>query len=632
MSIIYYPSEEIYNPSVLERKDFEYIILWMLYNNEECEWSTFTQEPIELRLSTLSKYLSLLKGKEFVDRSSRGHYKITSEGRKRFLELSKQRENKRNLIYPPAVIRRRRNYSHWILWMVYNNNYCKWDDFLKAPLSINNSSLSKNMNMLIEKGIIIKEKKEYRITQSGRLEYSRMLRNYDLDRQSILEEESKRIEGITKKTIRFFHKYKINDDNIQFRFLNNILKLDYTRVESVLSNEEDFHKILLFISMNHPNNYPDSISINDFSDIYGIKRTKLEFFIDEILENEIYPIKFFELSVSPDKKYYFPENDKLETTLQATVEEHITKYTYLNKLFSRSKDIQVTVNNVLKEICVMLFNKDFKNSLKGFLPDYINYLAYKFEAKREFKGTDDKLEGIIWQDMLDIFQLKSTEDLQDHYEKDLKEINKAIRLNPKKIEFYYSKIRIFIYFDQFNEALDILDKMLTIFPENEKDVKIKKASVLKRMKKIEAGLEIIDELIQKYPKDNELLNYKAYWLQYLNKKEESIRTIQGIIKQEPDNATYHDTFGEILMFFKEYEEATKEFQKTIELSSKAWFLYQTYIKLGICYKGLKEYDLAIENLNKGKEITIKSLSDPDIKQKWLAIADLFLAEIARFRI
>ncbi|KKL58745.1 hypothetical protein LCGC14_2222290, partial [marine sediment metagenome] len=153
MSNIIYPPEEIYKPLGLEKKDFEHIILWMLYNNDECEWSSFTKDPLALRLSTLSKYLSLLKGREYVENISRGHYTITPEGKKRYLELSTSREKGRKLSYPPAVIRRRRQYDHWILWMLYNNNHCKWADFLAEPLSINQSSLSKNLNLLKEKNL-----------------------------------------------------------------------------------------------------------------------------------------------------------------------------------------------------------------------------------------------------------------------------------------------------------------------------------------------------------------------------------------------------------------------------------------------------------------------------------------------
>ena len=46
-----------------------------------------------------------------------------------------------------------------------------------------------------------------------------MLKNYNLDRQTIFEEEGKRIEDITIKTIQFFEKYNVKDEDIQFRFL-----------------------------------------------------------------------------------------------------------------------------------------------------------------------------------------------------------------------------------------------------------------------------------------------------------------------------------------------------------------------------------------------------------------------------
>ncbi len=627
MSRINLPPKEIYNPPALEKKNFEHIILWMLYNNEECEWSNFTQKPLELRLSTLSKYLSLLKGKGFAENISRGHYKITSEGRKRYLELSQAKEKKRTLSYPLAIIKRRRNYDHWILWMVYNNNFCKWADFLAEPLSINQSSLSKNINLLLDKGFIEKEEKKYRITRSGKIEYSRILQEYDLDKQSILEEESKRIEEITVKTIKFFNKYNIENKDIQFRLLNNMLKLDYTRVEAMLTNEEDFDKILLFISINHPSQYPNYISVEEFSNTYGIKESKVDYYIDEIIENQIFPIKFFKIIVEPDMHYYFQEDERLEIMLRAITEDHITKFTYLNKLFSRSFDISSTINDILEDICQILFSIGLKEPLHIFLPEYINYLAYKIEAKVEFKETYDKLEGIIWQDMIDIFQSRSIEELQDDYKEEIKKLDIKIESNPENLDLYYSKIRILIYYNQFDDVLTLLNEMLVIFPESELDIKMKKASVLRRMQEVKAGLDIINELIEKNPQNNDLINYKAYWLQYLDKKEESLNIIQDLVEKAPDNAMYHDTYGEILMYFEQYEEGSQKFLKAIELDSKEWYIHQTYIKLGICYKELKNFDLALENLKKGKELTENSSIDDETKQKWITIADLFLLEI-----
>ena len=63
MAIINYPPEEIYKEIRFKLKDFEHIILWMLANNTDCQWSDFTQDPISFTTSTLSKYLNLLKSK-----------------------------------------------------------------------------------------------------------------------------------------------------------------------------------------------------------------------------------------------------------------------------------------------------------------------------------------------------------------------------------------------------------------------------------------------------------------------------------------------------------------------------------------------------------------------------------------
>ncbi|TKJ22969.1 MAG: hypothetical protein CEE43_04440 [Promethearchaeota archaeon Loki_b32] len=637
MGIINYPPEKIYSPSKLKRPDYDHIILWMLNNNDYCKWADFRQEAIEIPTGTLSRHLDTLKRKSFIENFTRGHYRITSEGKKKFHELSSAKKKTRNLNYPPKIILKSgREYAHWILWMVYNNNYCKRSDFLEDPLSINQSSLSKNLSLLIERGFIKKEDGKYVITLAGKSEYSRMLQNYDLDRQTILEEEGKRIEEITKKTIKFFERFRIEEKDIQFRFLNNILKLDYEKVKPLLKDEEPFHKILLFLSINHPDQYPSFISSEDFSKIYKIKKTTLDYYIDEISEGKIYPLRFFKLTHPSGELYYFQSDGRLESILRVITENQINKVSYLNKLFSKPTakvltiDMKSIINDITDKSCEFLFNKDLNASLREFLPEYIKYLAYKIETKKKLKETYDKLEGIIWQNITDIVQSQISENLENQYEEQIEGIDKEIELNPENLNLYYSKIRILIYFNQYQETIKFLDEMFEIFPESEKDIKILEAAVFRRMQKFKEGFEIIESLIEKYPEDNDLLSYKAYWLQFLDKKEEAIEIIQKLTKDEPDNGIYHDTFGEVLMYFEDYEEAAKKFVKSMVLGAHEWYIFQTYIKLGICYKAIGNLDLAVENLKKGIELTKKNLIDTETKHKWLSIANLFLAEIEQF--
>ncbi|MFX1311574.1 MAG: hypothetical protein ACFFHD_03040 [Promethearchaeota archaeon] len=631
-----YPPNEILYPSI-GRPNYEYIILWILNNNEVCTWSDLKEK---VNRSTLSIYLNKLKENDYIEKSQFNRYRITSKGRNRFYDLGQNRTRKRQLSIPPEVILNKRNYNHIILWMAYNNNYLRWSDFIEenAPVKINQSSLSKNLNILLENEIIRKdEDKEYRITQAGKFEYSKMLSLYDLDRQSILDEESKRIAELTHKTLNFFEEYNISDRNIQFRFLNSVLRLNYQQIKSVLRDEEDFHKILLFLSINHPNEFPKYITPEEFSANYKIKKTTLNYYIDEIVENQIYPIKFFKLEVPPDRYYYFQTDEQIEKMLRVITEEHITKFTYLNKLYENSSelilplDMDSTVNAILNEACKNIFSEELKESLREFLPKYILHLAYKIEKKRKLKGISDKLEGIIWKNIPDLFQSKNIDDLELQYQEKIKKINKEIEVNPKKIELYYSKIKILMYFNQYFDLIKLLDNMLIRFPEKEKDLKLKKAYILKEMRNIEAGLDIINQLIDKYPEDTNLLLNKTYWLQYLNKKEEALELILNLIEGNPENELYYDTYGEVLMNFAEYDNAIKQFQNALKISNNTWYSYQTYIKLGICYKELENYELAIKYLQKGKEITNKASIDPEDKNEWLAITELFLAEIEQLQ-
>jgi len=489
----------------------------------------------------------------------------------------------------------------------------------------------------MDKEFVRKEEKEYKITRLGKTEYSNMLRLYDLDRQSVLEEESKRIKEIKKSTAKFFEEYDVIDIDIKLRFINNKLKLPYEKVSSTLENERDYDKVLLFLAINHPDRFPNYMSPEEFSEKYDIKLIKLNFVVLRIVEENIFPVKFFKLDLADGRIYYFQVNEKLERMFNIIVEDHVTKFTYLHNLEEERAEgaspltmINI-VDPILDEIIDNLFDSGLRSALNTFLPTYINYLAYKIEKERKLLDTFDKLEGLIWKEIMNLefseAQDRHNIDPSKSFEKNLRDINKAIERSPKEIGLYYIKIKILMYFDKFSETIVLLDGMLKDFPKNEKDLKMKKASILKRMRDLEGGLNIINELIKKYPEDNELLNYKALWYQYLNNKEEALKIINKLIEIEPDNGIYHDSYGEILMAFNNYELAIDKFQKALELDSNSWYVYQTYIKLGICYRELESYDLALEYLAKGEELIDQSPSDSDTKQTWHSYASPFIEEI-----
>jgi len=814
---INYPPSEILQPSY-GKPDYELIILWLLNNNEICTW---TDLITIIKKSTLSNYLNKLKNKNFVVKSQFNQYCITSKGKEKFYELSEEKSYKKKLNFPPKIILNRRIYDDLVLWMVYNNNSCRWANFTDRPLSINQSSLSKAIRRLIDNQSISKNDKEYQITYLGKEDYAKILGKYNLDQQSILEEESRRIKKLTKKALTFFTEYQITDNDIRFRFLHNVIKLPYDRVRQNLEHEEDFWKILLFLALNHPTSHSELISTENFAIKYNIEKIFLDFHVLQIVEKDIYQTKFFKLQVDDEKSAYFQENEKLEKILHAMVEEYITKFTYLNNLHEDlSKDtssltMEATVNIILEDICDSIFHPSFKKPLKFFLPDYITYLAYKIERGDKMGGSFDKLENLIWQDVqkytllgsltgseikyyIDLETLKildpllinqmgkiTTEvdqlfDIQDyslslrritssikknpnqpilhimnaytqcflnefgsaidHLEKhidpsiiidteslflpysfilgfsyfvigdvskasklakltlekfpdhpisnaltglilgynvvckcdpkisdesyqlahidksidieptnlnksrlcllkcqiltDLKRnpealeaIDQSIGLQPTTFPLYSSKIKVLLESNQYREIIIVLDQLLREFPDRRKNILLKKASILKKMRKGNDGFRIIEELIEEYPNDNDLLLHRAYWQQFFNQKTESLETMQILTDLDPNNGIYFDTYGEILMSFEEYSQAILQFNKALKCELNSWNEFQTHIKVGICYKEIEQNESAIEHLKKGKELIEVDFCPISVKQKWNAIADLFLAQI-----
>jgi len=521
-----YPPDEILNPSTGFNPNYEHIILWMLCKNDICEWSDFTEE---ISQSTLSNYLNLLSSKGYIERIKRGKYTVTPDGKYRFNELETSKDlTKRHLNYPPRAVLRKRYYDHIILWMVYNNDYCKWSDFLEDPLSINQSSLSKNLNLLLNKGHVKKENKEYKITSTGKSEYFEVLKSYNLDRQSILEEESKRIEEITKKIHKFFEAYQIVNSELKFRFLNNMLKLDYAKIKDTLNNEEDFSKILLFLSFNHPNYYPEYISPEEFSKKYNIKKTTLDYYVYKIVEENFFPIKFFKLETDNGETYYFQANEKLEKILGAIVEDYITKFTYLNKLYEDTLSEKHLLNiieildNILDDICDNLFNKNLCEPLRKFLPQYVKYLAYKIESEKKLIDSIDKLEGIAWQNIFDEFQTlhyvgSKCEIIEDEliYELDPKIFDTVGPFYLTKLDFFKTNGIKKKYFAPTNqEIIENVEKLLI------------QGKNLKAKNLFERKIDSLNEIERGILKDAIATAYRNF--------EDSINITNSIIKNNPE--------------------------------------------------------------------------------------------------
>jgi hypothetical protein len=315
--------------------------------------------------------------------------------------------------------------------MLYNNDSCKWSDFLEKPLSINSHSLSKNLNQLIKDGFVEINESNYTLSKLGQKEYSKILKIYNLDYQSILEEELRKVERDRVDLEDFFKKWNIDDDEIKIIFLDFFNNLEYAKIKETIASESDFHKLLLFFSFNNLARYPEYITPQKFSKNYEISQTALDFFLQQFLKGNNFPVQIFKFNVDREQTYYFRVGERIEKMIRLIIDENIKKYSFLNLLelnTSSEERKEHSVNmfkNIITDVSTNLFNKSLKSQLITFLPTYFEFLNENL--KRQIpENLDDKLKIIAFQDIVNLSK-QEVENLK----KELYQLTPLLREFPK---------------------------------------------------------------------------------------------------------------------------------------------------------------------------------------------------------
>lgn len=79
------------------------------------------------------------------------------------------------------------------------------------------------------------------------------------------------------------------------------------------------------------------------------------------------------------------------------------------------------------------------------------------------------------------------------------------------------------------------------------------------------------------------------------------------------------------MFFEEYDKAIKKFEDAIRIDPSNDFKFHTYLRLGLCYKKLKNYDKARKYFEKGKLLTERMV--PSLREYFLPETEKHLSEL-----
>jgi len=183
------------------------------------------------------------------------------------------------------------------------------------------------------------------------------------------------------------------------------------------------------------------------------------------------------------------------------------------------------------------------------LPSYINYLAYKIEAKVELRETYDKLDAIIWQNMIDIFQTRS----------------------PKELEYQ------FIGQSEINYQLDIiLLELLKPYYREKLETQNRVCQHLIGNKEYNKALESIEDTIKTNRNDRVLTIVKTIVLCYLNRNEDALALLKGMLKL-PQNKDRILIFAHFLTVFSDL--TIGDFNPALNLANKIVETLQPYLQV-----------------------------------------------------
>ncbi|KKL49221.1 hypothetical protein LCGC14_2317690, partial [marine sediment metagenome] len=283
-----------------------------------------------------------------------------------------------------------------ILFALYEFGRLKRKDFIdfekRLPYYVTKNTFDRHIRILIEKQLVLREYEGpihiYSITFSGIMKLKRMLEKLNLDRYIMEMEEKKLIDLIEEKS-EFIKKY-IFDDDIILKFLElvNIIKSDNSRL-SDLKPKLDF--LILYLALNHPQLYPRYIlSEEDFIKKYNIKKWELEYFLEKVIEEDIYYLNFYKISLSvkeKDMNLFFMKNSQVGIIVESTINSHLKNFIYLVLLEKIQYNLE-THRQAYKQIVSTLI-EDY-NLFPEDLRDVLNHFLIEIERKTMFDLIEKK--------------------------------------------------------------------------------------------------------------------------------------------------------------------------------------------------------------------------------------------------
>ncbi len=383
---------------------------------------------------------------------------------------------------PPAELWEKwkvRNYEHILLWIIKNNQYTEWRNYisLEGDLKFSRATLSKYLKRLLDKKMVKKESHSdysysvYSITDKGVQEYFNIMKLYNLGDETKIKEKIEKSKQIFYSTKKIIEELKIDEEEIKKRFRNYISILDYYPHEEIFDNKNNYYLTILYLSSNHPDEHPKGFSFEDFCEIFDIDSRDLKFYIRKIIEKDLYPVRFFQIKSNSNHFYYILKGERIEKMIRSVVLEVISKLLNetLEKTLNGKSEISIIVHPntlrkmgklICKKYCIM--DDDLIENVIKFLSNYLDYLKYQTKSK-EKTSKKQKYGKDLLSRLIPSMQIKTSYDISETTNEEAIEI---IDINSKESILLVKDIRN-KWFQKKN--LKIIDKILILIEEAKYD-------------------------------------------------------------------------------------------------------------------------------------------------------------------
>ncbi len=188
-----------------------------------------------------------------------------------------------------------------------------------------------------------------------------------------------------------------------------------------------------------------------------------------------------------------------------------------------------------------------------------------------------------------------------HYYEALSLLEQAEILDSTDIDIYILKTDIFLALDQQEKAVELLEKAITLFDEDDRiNLLFELADVYDDYEEFDKIFDCL-KLILEYDPNNEEALYKiCFWTDFTGRNEESIRLHQEIINEYPYNDLAWFNLAAAYQGLKLYEKSVDAYKYALVINEKFDYAYRN---MADAYIRLRKYKDAIEALEKVVELS-----------------------------